>query len=251
VTPDVLAALRDVLAEHPDSIRELGFVVTYETARGPYVSLLRTRKSARWRSVQLSASNDQRALEACTFYISQLDITLFHREARAIIRGGLPSNSIPEAISKTSEPPLPAFDYEDRQALEQVRMFGRDLADAAEKLRSVFARFTAITAVAPPLVECRNSACGQFVKPGAPSGALCEKCERHQRRHKLMWPNLPGGGLVRTAGVPVVTGSCAACGHQPACGSTASAWSAEQGDVVLCHADDHSCIDIWQARGAA
>lgn len=39
------------------------------------------------------------------------------------------------------------------------------------------------------------------------------------------------------------THTCGLCGHHPACGQ-ASVGSAE-GDVFLCHTDDHSCYHQW------
>lgn len=129
---------------------------------------------------------------------AELDPRAFRLRVREYRRGGLPASSVPEAISRTSEPPLPMLEGYDRQLLERERQYSRHLRDAYEELRSAWAIQNSILiaseAVPDEPVRFCSTCSEPFSDKDAQGAAECARCRQHRRRHGEAWPNVRTDG---------------------------------------------------------
>jgi hypothetical protein len=128
----------------------------------------------------------------------------FHARRQEWTRGGFPQSSIPEAISRSSEPPLPSPDRIDA-TLENHRKWIRAaiiiMADQTSEMRR---RLNSVLLVAPPIEDepsvyaCLNPRCEKIVtgvgsdrlRPGPVSGVrVCDRCRTHERRYGMAYPD--------------------------------------------------------------
>lgn len=120
------------------------------------------------------------------------DLPRFHRLRQEYMRGGLPGSSIPEAISRSSEPGLPMFDADDKR-LRYVRKRMGAIQHQLVELSSEYQRLmNSVIIVAPPVpdeveVPCVNTACGQVLEEGRKSGE-CGRCRKWRQRKAAPYP---------------------------------------------------------------
>lgn len=123
----------------------------------------------------------------------RLQPATFDRKVKEYRRAGLPSQSMGEGVSGSSETILPAFDKADRRfnrlAKEHQRLLERIWVD----IRAVESIEQQVLLVAPavpdePVFMCANPACSNPLEPGLKKGD-CGRCRVHFHRHKARWPH--------------------------------------------------------------
>ncbi len=122
-----------------------------------------------------------------------LQPSLARRRFRELLRGGLPSNSLPGG-SRGSETPLPAFDKFDRvlnqsweryQSYLTIAMATSSMSRRAQAIHNA-TRIQEWFLLAPdpiPDVVCENDHCVGLLELGRKSGK-CQKCKMRERRKK-------------------------------------------------------------------
>jgi hypothetical protein len=136
----------------------------------------------------VSHDDDTRRATDITAMVAELQPDAFHAKSKQYQRGGLPSSSMPEAISRTSEPPLPSFDKQDRIVRERVREYGRKLRNIDEDLRSLLAIQGNMLIPVDPFQEvvvlCANHPkCENELKADY-KHKECERCKKHRYKNK-------------------------------------------------------------------
>jgi hypothetical protein len=143
-------------------------------------------------------SKDDAVLALARQLAGELDPAALRSKWREYGRGGLPNSSIPEAISKSSEPPLPMLDADDRRIADGRIAYRRKIQEACDALQAALRIQNSWLIVSEALPDVPVRFCGTcseaFSDSDTQSAEECARCRQHRRRNGEQWPNIRTDG---------------------------------------------------------